>query len=106
LVVTSHNISRPAWGTISTKNGQKYLHVKSWELGVFVSPDTVGVKKLVPFVDGNQAPGTATVPMPFQTQALERYSDKDEPWAWDKTYDTPDREGYHSLQEAMNEPHE
>ena len=97
LCITSHNISQPAWGTIreNKKYGGQHLYIASWELGVFVSPQTLGVDRLVPYGADTTTDGTsvATVPMPFCTHALERYTPTDEPWAWDKVYTVPDAYG-------------
>ena len=102
LVITSHNISQTAWGTIGDNRhgGGQRLYIRSWELGVFVSPQTLGVDKLVVWSGpGNKlgdAGSTATVPMPYATHSLERYASSDQPWACDEHYLIPDRFGFRS----------
>lgn len=98
LVITSHNISQAAWGTIrkNKKYGGQHLYIRSWELGVFVSPQTMGVKKLVPFEGKRASAGTANVAMPYATHALEPYAPNHRPWACDLIYQHPDANGYHS----------
>jgi tyrosyl-DNA phosphodiesterase-1 len=117
LCITSHNISQPAWGVI--RNNKKYpgqhLYIASWELGVFISPQTLGVDRLVLYRSGavdqtgtaastrtaNTAPiavgSVATVPMPYHTHSLEKYSPTDTSWAWDEVYKVPDAFGKYSL---------
>ena len=102
LVITSHNISQTAWGTIGDNRhgGGQRLYVRSWELGVFVSPQTLGVDKLVVWSGpGNklgETGSTATIPMPYATHSLERYDSSDQPWACDEHYLIPDRFGFRS----------
>jgi Tyrosyl-DNA phosphodiesterase len=48
FVLTSHNLSKAAWGEIQKKNrGQ--LFVRHWELGVFLSSTTMVVDRIMPY---------------------------------------------------------
>ena len=111
LCITSHNISQAAWGNIGNNSwGGQRLYVRSWELGVFISPQTLGVDKLICY-NGPGGNGsvlgrnngdeitttTSTVPMPYHTHSLQRYARADEPWAWDIEYPIADRFGFHSM---------
>lgn len=49
LVLTSHNLSIAAWGQVQIRSAQspsneKILFIRHWELGVFISPSTLGKK--------------------------------------------------------------
>lgn len=97
FVLSSHNISSAAWGQLQ-KSGSQFF-VRHWELGVFLSPKTLGCKRLVPYtfaVSDNPSPGEMTVPLPYKFHPDE-YCDGDEPWAWDKSYTLCDSYGYHGL---------
>jgi len=113
FVVTSHNMSRAAWGDIqnSRQFGERRLFVRHWELGVFVSPRTLGVDRLVPWcpltasgarlgrLEGGGhggGPAVATVPLPYKV-VPDPYEPGDRPWAWKETYGIPDREGRFSV---------
>ena len=115
LCITSHNISQAAWGSIADNQGGngKHIFVRSWELGVFVSPQTLGVDKLIlwrPPGEMNQnnsrnnssATTTTTVPMPYNTHSLQPYESSDEPWAWNIRHPIPDRFGRHSLHDGLS----
>lgn len=86
FVLTSHNMSVPAWGRIqNSKYGPdgKCHYVESWELGVFLSPALLGVQKLVFWSEDNARPGSATIPMPYKMYLPDRYEKDDQPWAVD-----------------------
>jgi len=50
FVISSHNLSKPAWGEIQNREGEDKLTIQSWELGVFVSPKTLGVDSMGPIL--------------------------------------------------------
>ncbi|CAB9521823.1 Tyrosyl-DNA phosphodiesterase 1 [Seminavis robusta] len=84
LVIGSHNLSTAAWGSVK-KNDAKHgggdcIYVKSWELAVFLSPQTLGVDKLLLWGNDNGGSGrTATVPLPYKINP-DPYDSNDEPW--------------------------
>jgi tyrosyl-DNA phosphodiesterase-1 len=53
LCLTSHNLSKAAWGEFQNSSGStsKVLFIRHWELGVFISPATLAKK--VTEVDGD-----------------------------------------------------
>ena len=95
FVLSSHNISSAAWGQLQ-KNGQQFF-VRHWELGVFLSPHTLGCNRLVPLLDAASDPDDIAIPLPYKFKP-DAYEASDEPWAWDKTYQRPDAFGRHGLQ--------
>jgi tyrosyl-DNA phosphodiesterase 1 len=109
LVISSHNLSKAAWGEVQLSRGTRKLFIRHWELGVFLSPTTLKTDRLVVWngaqkcnVSDSKATDIntiATVPMPFQLFHPERYDDNDEPWAVDKHYREVDRFGFHSTHE-------
>merc|ERR1711971_393390 len=48
FVLSSHNLSKAAWGEMQNGSRGETFKVLNWELGVFVSPKTLGVNRLVP----------------------------------------------------------
>ena len=50
ILVTSHNLSKAAWGEFQSNDGQ--LHIRSYELGVLLLPSLVGEKVSKPFSCG------------------------------------------------------
>lgn len=130
LVLTSHNLSKAAWGEVQNSNryGGRRLFVRHWELGVMVSPCTLHVDRLVHWTtpttsttttkasssvqpsttsntnndeDNNNNTTTATVPMPYKLYLPEPYQPSDEPWAVDVMYGQPDRYGRHSANDPL-----
>lgn len=109
LCLTSHNLSKAAWGEYQNSTGStaKILFIRHWELGVFISPATLtqrlfgdGCKcqrvRLCPYtknnsntpinVDEADSFGTgkkdAVVPLPYSVN-MERYGNGDVPWTVD-----------------------
>jgi tyrosyl-DNA phosphodiesterase 1 len=119
FVLTSHNISSAAWGQLQKKNRQ--LFVRHWELGIFLSPQTLGCRRLVPYsssLSSSHRPTSngaalssstgenddddddiATVPLPylFHPEPYQPGNDGDEPWAWDKVFTKSDAWGRRGL---------
>jgi tyrosyl-DNA phosphodiesterase 1 len=119
FVLTSHNISSAAWGQLQKKNRQ--LFVRHWELGVFLSPQTLGCRRLVPYsssLSSSHRPTSngaalssstgenddddddiATVPLPylFHPEPYQPGNDGDEPWAWDNVFTKSDAWGRRGL---------
>lgn len=91
--LTSHNLSKAAWGeTINTNEGRR-IFTRHWELGVFVAPQLFNKDEIVP-----AGPTSITddskiaIPIPFHFDPS-RYGINDHPWAVDGTYSQPDRFG-------------
>jgi tyrosyl-DNA phosphodiesterase-1 len=100
FVMTSHNLSKTAWGEPQNRMVEgKVLTVQHWELGVFVSPATLGVDSMGPFVDdsggGRKLGSTSTlgkedafkcsrafIPLPYKFRP-DRYQTNDQFWATD-----------------------
>ena len=95
LVLSSHNLSKAAWGeAINTKFGRR-LFIRHWELGVFFSPKLLCVKRLVPWSTANARTkdrGDALVPLPYNLFP-DSYQPIDQPWAVDLRYTRPDKFG-------------
>jgi tyrosyl-DNA phosphodiesterase 1 len=91
FVLTSHNLSKAAWGEVINSQYGKCLRTLSWEMGVFCCPKLVGDQQLVPF-DMRNDPGSFVIPLPYQSQP-ERYGVDDQPWAVDEKYEKSDAFG-------------
>ena len=86
--LTSHNLSKAAWGEKqNTKFGQK-LFMRHWELGVVVFPPKGGTLGPVPAC-GSSNSLAVSIPLPFQLKPS-RYDISDQPWAVDKHYQKAD----------------
>lgn len=89
FVLTSHNLSKAAWGDVqhSTRHKEKRLFVRHWELGVFFSPHQLQAKRIVPWSPGEETrkAGDVTVPLPYRLKPIP-YGDSDKPWAVDQRY--------------------
>ena len=115
FVLTSHNLSKAAWGEIQNRmdphRGGGYrtevLAIQHWELGVFVSPSTLGVDAMGPLSkttysvsssnpsthEGKRSASTsegskkhqyeqlrrAVIPLPYKFRP-DKYQDSDQPW--------------------------
>lgn len=91
--LTSHNLSKAAWGEIINTNEGRRIFTRHWELGVFVAPRLFSNEKLVPAGSGGNIDNTMMeVPLPFQLNPT-RYRLTDHPWAVDATYSKRDRFG-------------
>jgi Tyrosyl-DNA phosphodiesterase len=58
LVLSSHNLSKAAWGSIeqpSRFGGSRRLFVRHWELGVFFSPQLLDCDSMLPFSEVSDA---------------------------------------------------
>lgn len=91
FVLTSHNLSKAAWGEVIDSQYGKCLRILSWEMGVFCCPKLIADQQLVPF-DMIKDSGSFVIPLPYQTQP-ERYGADDQPWAVDEKYDKADTFG-------------
>lgn len=100
FVVTSHNMSKAAWGEVqNSRNGSRRLFVRHWELGVFLSPQTLRAERLVPWSEqGSFRPGDVAVPQPYSLYP-QPYQASDRPWAVDVRYSEPDNFGRYSVQD-------
>jgi tyrosyl-DNA phosphodiesterase-1 len=100
FVVTSHNMSKAAWGEVqNSRHGSRCLFIRHWELGVFLSPQTVYGNRLVPWsLRGPFRPGDVTVPQPYSLYPRP-YQASDRPWAADVRYNEPDNFGRYSVQD-------
>eukprot|EP00804_Cyclotella_cryptica_P021741 CCRYP_012899-RA/>CCRYP_012899-RA protein AED:0.02 eAED:0.02 QI:303/1/1/1/1/1/2/90/665 len=109
LCLTSHNLSKAAWGEVQNSTGftSKVLFIRHWELGVFFSPGTLvkhvigadgdckcGYMRLRPYFGSivNGAPNheddeegvvNITVPLPYDVINPVKYNDNDVPWTID-----------------------
>ena len=96
FVLSSHNMSKAAWGEI--QNRQDYsvrgntttsevLVIQHWELGVFVSPSTLGVDAMGAPSSHQEIDGTnntssnsrTVIPLPYKFQPIQ-YTNADKPW--------------------------
>eukprot|EP00980_Cylindrotheca_fusiformis_P008440 scaffold1784_cov116-Cylindrotheca_fusiformis.AAC.20 len=89
FMLGSQNLSKPAWGEVINGRYGECLRINSWELGVFLSPTTVGSKRqpvqlypagttTKPAMVGN--PGTIQmIPLPYNCNP-EHYQEGDVPW--------------------------
>jgi tyrosyl-DNA phosphodiesterase-1 len=99
FVVASHNMSKAAWGEVqnSQKYGDRRLFIRSWELGVFVSPQLVEGERLVPWsLQRQYRAGDVTIPLPYSLYPRP-YQASDRPWAVDAIYSEPDIFGEYSV---------
>jgi hypothetical protein len=77
-----------AWGELQNGQWGEKFKVFHWELGVFLSPKTLGMdgnQTLVPFVPGSSRShqnGDAVIPLPYKFRP-EPYSASDKPWTVD-----------------------
>jgi len=115
ILITSHNLSKAAWGEIQNCStgrsaGNKVLFIRHWELGVFFSPATFrnyfdrsdedvddGHICIVPYTGKNgpklnNSRHVVEVPLPFDLHPCP-YSDSDTPWSVDGENSTPDSFG-------------
>lgn len=101
FILGSQNLSMAAWGNLQnhTRSGTRRLFMRHWELGVFLSPSTLGCDKLVPWYPDvvDLVHDTAMIPLPY-CEIPEVYSATDSPWAVDAQYSEPDAFGRHSVQ--------
>jgi tyrosyl-DNA phosphodiesterase-1 len=102
FAVTSHNMSKAAWGEVQNSRegvGIRKLFVRHWELGVFLSPQTLRAERIVPWSEqGPFLPGDVTVPQPYSLHP-QPYEASDRPWAVDALYSEPDNFGRYSVQD-------
>jgi tyrosyl-DNA phosphodiesterase-1 len=103
--LTSHNLSKAAWGEVqnSSLRGET-LVIRHWELGIFVSPKTLTgnrisdpdgtLVRMVPYQGGNVTGGDHRVvlPLPFDVQPTP-YGQDDIPWSVDRVNSQPDQYG-------------
>ena len=108
FVISSHNLSKAAWGEIQNRRDfgsgvvSEVLVIQHWELGVFVSPSTLGVDAMGPAAlapnkkvsrlcnkDESMAQdqhkhsistsSRTVIPLPYRFKPLQ-YSGSDQPW--------------------------
>eukprot|EP00977_Amphora_coffeiformis_P026032 scaffold23831_cov180-Amphora_coffeaeformis.AAC.2 len=101
FILGSQNLSMAAWGNLQNhaRFGTRRLFIRHWELGVFLSPQTLGCEKLAPWYPDvvDLVHDTVTVPLPY-CETPELYAASDAPWAVDVQYSEPDAFGRHSVQ--------
>jgi tyrosyl-DNA phosphodiesterase 1 len=91
--ITSHNLSKAAWGEIIQSQQGLQFFTRHWELGVFLAPSLFSKEKLCPAATLNSISNDENilyVPLPFELRPC-KYDTEDQPWAVDGTYSTPDR---------------
>jgi hypothetical protein len=82
-----------AWGELQNGQWGETFKIFHWELGVFLSPSTLGTDRILPFVikpDQETTTTTTTttnntvvrIPLPYKFHP-ERYSSNDQPWTVD-----------------------
>ncbi|GKY91608.1 hypothetical protein MPSEU_000132700 [Mayamaea pseudoterrestris] len=95
LVLSSHNLSKAAWGdVINTRFGRR-LFIRHWELGVFLSPKLLKATRLIPWTAAAVSAmrsRDAIIPLPYNMHP-EPYQAADQPWAVDMRYSRPDSFG-------------
>jgi len=100
FVLSSHNLSKAAWGEIQTRRdrgNREVLTIQHWELGVFLSPSTLGVDSMGPLpcapesstkANSNSGKRSTTkhddhnraiIPLPYKFRP-DKYQISDEPW--------------------------
>jgi tyrosyl-DNA phosphodiesterase-1 len=95
FVLTSHNLSKAAWGEVQNRRDftggfvstRETLVVQHWELGVFVAPSTLGVNAMGPpqpqtapeARTPKAKPNRAVIPLPYAFRP-DRYRASDRPW--------------------------
>jgi len=93
FVLSSHNLSKAAWGEIQNRRGfkgetTKTLVIQHWELGVFVSPATLGVDAMGAQTTGDDetalvnGKSRAVIPLPYKFKP-DKYGISDRPWIVD-----------------------
>ena len=110
--LSSHNLSKAAWGEIRQNSRGQHLYVMHWELGVFVAPsmfqeeESARPAKLVPITTTSTSVGgegstvaaaaSATkigIPLPYPLIPT-KYGPSEKPFSWEETYaGAPDRFG-------------
>lgn len=123
LCLTSHNLSIAAWGQVQKRskkqsNDEKILFIRHWELGVFLSGETLSrcngkQVRIVPLADydtdsngiicldsdddGEEGSNVIRVPLPYSLHTPS-YADNEKPWSDDSVvYQQPDAFGRHGL---------
>jgi tyrosyl-DNA phosphodiesterase 1 len=93
--ISSHNLSKAAWGeVIQSPNGLQFF-TRHWELGVFLAPSLFSKEKICPATTGDATANNHNilyVPLPFELRPS-KYETEDQPWAVDGIFPTPDRFG-------------
>ena len=98
FLVTSHNLSKAAWGEVQTSSrfGGRRLFIRHWELGAFVSPSLLNARRLKawsPVIDLEDSGGdTVSIPLPYNIVPVP-YSSTDTPWAVDSLHSEADSFG-------------
>lgn len=90
FVLTSHNLSKAAWGEVQTRAAGRRLFVRHWELGVWMCPPLEDGTKLAPY--GTFDAAVTAVPLPYPFRPVP-YRSSDQPWAVDRVYETADSFG-------------
>ena len=102
-ILSSSNISTGAWGELQKNNTQ--LFCKNWELGLLVTPESLGVDVLATTENfrelqrGHNRVGL--VPLPFPTRPLVPYGSADTPWDSAQSSTMTDNFGATSLDTAL-----
>jgi len=93
FMIGSHNFSKAAWGEQQNGIRGPCFKIFHWELGVFLSPQTVGVDRLIP-LGGEKKSSTTTeerdernfttceIPLPYAFRP-DRHDLNDRPWTTD-----------------------
>lgn len=113
MVLTSHNLSKAAWGNIENRSvdDSKVFFIRHWELGVFISPATLAnskftggeARRIVPYIvndignspinladsddEGDTESRDVVAPLPYDVMNPSIYHHQGEDMAW--TVDGP-----------------
>ncbi|KAJ3211860.1 tyrosyl-DNA phosphodiesterase 1 [Entophlyctis luteolus] len=111
ILVTSHNLSKAAWGSLQLKGTQ--LFIRSYEIGVLLAPDYFKTEKIQNVtlkcftaremaeivgdlaVDKDDSPNldiVVPVRLPYDLP-LTPYNSADDPWRWDVAFEGLDSHG-------------
>jgi tyrosyl-DNA phosphodiesterase-1 len=98
FVLSSHNLSKAAWGEVQNGKFGKCLFMRHWELGVLFLPgmfSKIGpngkcnMKTFQPYSGHTIGKNAIPLPLPYCLPP-KPYRPKDVPWAVDKEYPAPD----------------
>ena len=95
--LTSHNLSKAAWGECRTNDRGSHLYVMHWELGVFTAPSMWGdgatMGPIGMTTTGNGEVSRIGIPLPYAVDPTP-YGPNEGPFSWEETYPTaPDAYG-------------
>mmetsp|Transcript_34404 Transcript_34404/g.58284 ORF Transcript_34404/g.58284 Transcript_34404/m.58284 type:complete len:1120 (-) Transcript_34404:101-3460(-) len=102
MLLTSHNLSKAAWGEFQNGRSGLQFFIRHWELGVLFLPSlnkrSTSPKNMVTTA-ANPTKGEISIkfPLPYSLPPI-RYEGNDKPWIWDIQHIVPDNWGRRSIQ--------